>query len=266
MLSDLFSIRNSVEVKDERGYHGVILAVRSKNDESDVLRVFRDYTGMLLREEHMSLCQCNWNIKSDNITNISQSLNIGLDSIVFVDDSIFEIGSVKTILPEVTTVLYQRDPIYGELPCFNIKRCANLQTVRERTSTYKTNILRFEIQKNALSYEDYISSLAMNVEIHKAKECELARIAELTQRTNKCTNGTRYTVDQLKEKFFSLDDELYTVCVSDKFSNLGVVGAVGIKGCIEFRTVNFMAEHRHGLLERLEYLTGRHERRPHSPF
>lgn len=213
-------------------YHGVILALCSKNDESDVLHVFREHTGMILKEEHIAHFICNWNNKPDNIKGISESLNIGLDSIVFVDDSIFEIESVKTILPEVTTVLYQRDSIYDELSCFNLKRCANLQTVRERTSTYKTNILRFELQKNALSYEDYISSLAMNVEIHKAKECELARIAELTQRTNKCTNGTRYTVDQLKEKFFSLDDELYTVCVSDKFSNLGVVGAIEIKGCI----------------------------------
>lgn len=210
-------------------YHGVILAVCSKNDESDVFRVFREHTGMLLKEEHIAYFTCNWNNKPDNIKNISEILNIGLDSIVFVDDSIFEIESVKTILPEVTTVLYQRDSVYDGLSCFNLKHRTDIQVVRARTSTYKTNILRSELQKNASSYEDYISSLAMIIDIHKTTECELARISELTQRTNKCTNGIRYTIDQIKAKISTVDYELYTVCLSDKFSNFGVIGVVGIQ-------------------------------------
>ena len=212
-------------------YHGVILAVCSKNDEADVLRVFREHTGMILKEEHIARFTCNWNNKPDNIKEISESLNIGLDSMVFVDDSVFEIESVKTMLPEVTTILYQRDSVYDGLSCFNLKHCTDLQTVRERTSTYKTNILRAELHKNSSSYEDYISSLEMVVDTHKTTECELARVSELTQRTNKCTNGTRYTIDQIKAKTSSVDYELYTVCLSDKFSNLGVVGVIGIKGC-----------------------------------
>lgn len=211
-------------------YHGVILAVCSKNDESDVLRVFREHTGMILNEEHIAFLKCNWNNKPDNIKDISESLNIGLDSIVFVDDSVFEIESVKTMLPEVTTILYQRDSVYDGLSCFNLKHRTDLQTVRERTSTYKTNILRAELHQNSLSYEDYISSLEMVVDIHKTMECEVARVSELTQRTNKCTNGARFTVDQIKSKISSKDYELYTVCLSDKFSNLGVVGVIGITG------------------------------------
>lgn len=212
-------------------YHGVILAVSSKNDESEVLRVFREHTGMLLKEEHIACFRCNWNNKPDNIRETSECLNIGLDSIVFVDDSVFEIESVKSMLPEVTTVLYKRETIYDELSCFNLKRDSDLQIVRERTSTYKTNILRSELLKNSLSYEDYISSLEMVVDIHRTTEHEWARISELTQRTNKCTNGKRYTIDQIKSKISLVDYELYTVCLSDKFSNLGVVGVIGIKDC-----------------------------------
>jgi FkbH-like protein len=133
------------------------------------------------------------------------------------------------MLPEVTTVLYQRDSVYDELSCFNLKHSTDLQVVQARTSAYKTNILRSELYKNSSSYEDYISSLAMIVDIHKTMKCELARISELTQRTNKCTNGIRYTVDQIKAKISTVGYELYTVCLSDKFSNLGVVGVVGIK-------------------------------------
>lgn len=212
-------------------YHGVILAVCSKNDEPDVLRVFREHTGMILKEEHIASFKCNWDNKPDNITDISENLNIGLDSIVFVDDSSLEIESVKTMLPQVTAILYKRDTIYDELSCFNLKRRTDLKTMNERTITYKTNTLRTKLQNNALSYEDYISSLKMIIDIHRTTEYELARVSELTQRTNKCTNGTRYTVDQIKEKIFSIDYELYTVCLSDKFSNLGVIGVVGIKHC-----------------------------------
>ena len=212
-------------------YHGVILAVCSKNDELDVLRVFREHTGMLLKEEHIAYFTCNWSNKADNIKNIAESLNIGLDSIVFVDDSAFEIESVKIMLPKVTAVLYKRDTIYDELSCFNLKRNTDLKTVNERTITYKTNTLRSELQKKASSYEDYISSLEMIIDIHKTAECELARVSELTQRTNKCTNGIRYTIDQIKAKISTVDYELYTVCLSDKFSDLGVVGVIGIKDC-----------------------------------
>ena len=61
----------------------------SKNDESDILRMFKEHTGMLIKEEHISCFVCNWNNKPDNIKNIAERLNIGLDSIVFVDDSLF---------------------------------------------------------------------------------------------------------------------------------------------------------------------------------
>lgn len=170
-------------------YHGVILTVCSKNDESDILRMFKEHTGMLIKEEHISCFVCNWNNKPDNIKNIAERLNIGLDSIVFVDDSLFEIESVKQILPEVTTVLYQRDSVCAGLSCFNLKYHTDPQTVSERTNTYKTNRLRIELQKNTPSYEDYISSLKMEIDIHRTTEYEFARVSELTQRTNKCTNG-----------------------------------------------------------------------------
>lgn len=236
-------------------YHGVILAVCSKNYESDVFRVFSEHSGMLLKEEHIACFKCNWNNKPDNIRAISENLNIGLDSIVFVDDSVFEIESVKAMLPELTAVLFKRETIYDELSCFNLKRGTDLQTVRERTSTYKTNILRSELHQNSLSYEEYISSLEMVVDIHKTTESELGRVSELTQRTNKCTNGTRYTLEQLKDKI-SLDDyKLYTVCLSDKFCDLGIVGAIGTCGrCVDLFSLSCRALGRNIEMELLLFL------------
>lgn len=89
-------------------YHGVILTVCSKNEEQDVLRVFREHSGMVLKEEQIACFQINWDNKPDNIRKISEELSLGLDSMVFVDDSLFEVEAVREILPEVKSILYDR--------------------------------------------------------------------------------------------------------------------------------------------------------------
>lgn len=210
-------------------YHGVILAICSKNDESDVMRVFREHSCMILKEENIACFKINWNNKADNIKKISDELNIGLDSIVFIDDSEFEINSVRTILPEVTCILYDRDTVYDNLSCFNLKNKVDIDKVNQRNDTYKSNVYREELRKTLVTFDDYIKSLEMNVDIHEAKDIELARISELTQRANKCTNGKRYTVEELKSKIKEENYQLYSVSVSDKFSDLGIVGTIGIE-------------------------------------
>ena len=211
-------------------YHGVILTVCSKNDESDVVQVFREHTGMLLKEEHISCFKCNWEDKARNIRSIAESLNIGLDSMVFVDDSNFEIEAVKSILPTVTTILYHRDTVYRDLSCFNLKINVDNQTIKARTNAYRTNAKREELKNKSSSMDEYLAFLNVRIDIHETIPQELMRIAELTQRTNKCTNGVRYTTERLRNKIDSGDYELYTVCLSDIFSDLGVVGVIGISG------------------------------------
>ena len=210
-------------------YDGVILTVCSKNDELDVLRVFREHSGMILKEEHIVNFQINWGSKSENIRRISEELNIGLNSIVFIDDSQHEINEVNTLLPEVFTVLYNRRTVYNDLSCFSLKQKIDYENIRLRNSTYRTNADRKALRKMFISEDEYLKSLEMNVDIHEAKDCELARIAELTQRTNKCTNGVRYTFDELKTCFEDPNYNLFSVFLSDRFSNLGLVGVIGIK-------------------------------------
>ena len=208
-------------------YHGIIIAICSKNDKSDVLRVFREHDEMILREEHIACFCVNWDNKADNIKAISETLNIGLDSIVFIDDSDFEVQVVKALLPEVTAVKYERDNVYKQLSCFNLKSNIDIEKVQRRNLTYQTNELRRILKSGTSSFEEYLNALEMKVDIHKAVPIELSRIVELTRRTNKCTNGRRYTAQQIKDKL-SNGYELYSVSLSDKFSDLGLVGAIGI--------------------------------------
>lgn len=211
-------------------YHGVILTVCSKNDKEDVLNVFREHSGMLLKQEYISCFLCNWDNKPKNVKTIADTLNIGLKSMVFIDDSKFELEAVNDLLPEVTTVLYDRDTIYKELSCFNLKSNIDVTDINKRTETYKTNIQRENLRKKSSSFEEYLISLDMRLDIHNTRSPELARISELTQRTNRCTNGKRCTIEQMREMLDSYEYTLYTVCMKDKFSDLGIVGVMGTYG------------------------------------
>lgn len=209
-------------------YHGVILAICSKNDESDVLTMFREHNEMVLKEKHISCFCVNWNNKAENIKMIAETLNINFDSMVFVDDSEFEVNTVKSLLPDVLSIQFDCKNIYEQFSCFNLKHSVGLDSVLKRNETYKTNMLRKGLEISSESYEQYLKSLETKVDIHEAREIELSRISELTQRTNKCTNGKRYTVDELKKLFNKDSYKLYSVSVSDRFSDLGIVGAIGI--------------------------------------
>lgn len=210
-------------------YHGVILTVCSKNDVSDIMTMFREHSGMILKEEHIACYRVNWGNKCDNIKQIAEELNISLNSIVFVDDSPIEIETVKALLPEVTAILYERDMVYDKLSCFNLKSNVNILDIEKRNETYRTNSSREILKAQCESYEKYIAALESIIDIHEAKPIEYNRIAELTQRINKCTNGKRYIATQIQEHASRKKVKQYTISVSDRFSDLGLVGAVEVE-------------------------------------
>lgn len=209
--------------------HGVILAVCSKNDEKDVLRAFREHSEMPLKEKHISCFMVNWEDKPSNIEKIAEYLNVGLESIVFVDDSPFEVESVKSLLSEVTVIKFDKYMDYTPFSCFNLNVEYDTKYVEKRTQTYQTNALRNELKDSATNYAKYVKSLNVVVDIHKAISVEFSRIAELTQRTNKCTNGKRYTIEDIKKRAILSNVALYSVLVSDRFSDLGLVGVMEVE-------------------------------------
>lgn len=206
--------------------HGVILAICSKNNEADVKKVFNEHTGMILREQHIACFRINWKDKVDNIIQISEELNIDLGSMVFVDDSEIEIHSVENALPNLKTILFNKYTISEQLTCFNLKNEVDLQNVRYRNQIYKTNHYREEL-RNKVSHQEFQNALDIRIKIHETVPIELKRISELSQRTNKFTNGIRYTHETLREKLYHEGYNLFTVTLSDKFSEFGIVGAIG---------------------------------------
>lgn len=209
--------------------HGVVLAVCSKNDYSDVINVFCKNQNMVLKEENIAIFCVNWGKKSDGIKYISNTLKIDLEQTVFIDDSLFELLEVSTNLPNLQVIHFEQKTIYDDISCLNLKQSYDRESIRYRTQTYQTNAQRSELQKNTNSNDEFLFRLGTVVEIKSSDPNDYSRIAELSQRVNRCTNGKRYTLKALQSNVTGGNFNLYSVYVTDKFSNLGLVGAIGVK-------------------------------------
>jgi FkbH-like protein len=214
---------------------GIMLAICSRNNESDVLEVLENHPDMILREKHFVSMRINWSDKVANLKEIARELNIGLDSLVLLDDSDFEINMVKQMLPQVITIRLPNDPsLYRDL----LNSCGLFDTLtfseedRERSAMYKAEIGRKEAKAKfqATTLEDYYKYLEMEVSIKNADEFSIPRISQLTQRTNQFNLTTRrYSEAQIKELSEAKDSAVRYLHLKDRFGDTGIVGVAILK-------------------------------------
>ena len=213
---------------------GVIIGICSKNNEYDVLEVFRNHRDIFLKEEHIVIKKVNWDDKASNIREIASDLNIGLDSMIFVDDSNFEINLINEKVPEILTI---QVPItlsdYPDILLRNVYTYFNLVLNSDdarKTEMYKQ---QFEREKNKVSFssiEDYLASLEIELTVVKNDKSYIPRIAQLTQKTNQFNLTThRYTESQVE--YFTSDNRhfVYAMFVKDKFGDNGLTGVCIVK-------------------------------------
>lgn len=100
------------------------------------------------------------------------------------------------------------------------------EMIKVRNETYKTNLKREVLRQNSVNYQQFLKNLNTTIEIHKTTELELKRISELSLRTNRCTNGVRYTIEHLTVEYNMSSGNYNSVYVKDKFGDLGLVGAI----------------------------------------
>ena len=210
--------------------HGIILAICSKNDEADVKAVFDDHTAMKLQKEDIAAWSVNWQPKSKQMMNLAEMLQIDLQDMVLVDDSRWEIEEVRASYPQVAGVLF--DPSKGlydickELAAFFLLQPEDQnQQNRLRVQTYADNVKRQVLRRETGSYDAFLEKLQTKVIIQEAAEADLPRISDLSRRANQCTNGIRYTVDELK-RLQEQGGKLQAVFVSDIYRDLGLVGCI----------------------------------------
>jgi FkbH-like protein len=206
---------------------GVILAICSKNNEDDVLEVMRVHPHMQIKQNHLSTWQINWENKASNIKIIAEKLNIGLDSVVFVDDNPYECELVRNDLPDVQVIQLSTNPTKyvdellesGFFDSFNFT-----QEDRQKNNLYRAEEERKTLQKSALNLNEFLNSLNLSIVINTAIENELTRISQLTQKTNQFNLTTkRYTEDDIKKLYKEPNWHLISVKLKDKFSDMGLV-------------------------------------------
>lgn len=208
---------------------GVLLAVCSKNDEAIAKSGFK-HPDSLLRVEHFSSFQANWEPKHESILRIAAELNLGIDSFVFVDDNPAERAIVQAQLPSVAVPDIGNDVsrYISILDSFRyFEPVSILKEDRDRTSQYAANTARSALQESFANYGEYLQSLEMYAEIARFSAVYLDRIAQLTNKTNQFNLTTRrYTRAEIEalasdERYIGLYGRL-----SDRFGDNGLISVV----------------------------------------
>jgi len=208
---------------------GVLIALCSKNNPEDVDLVFSKNKNMILEEKDIVIKKVNWKDKASNIKEISEELNLSLDSFVFVDDSKFEIGLVNKELPEVKTLLvpealddYPASMQSLELDFLNLSFSSE---DKKRTSLYAEEESRKKAKKSYGSIKDYLASLNLKLKIYKQNEVVVSRAAQMTQKTNQFNLTTkRYAEEDIKKFIDDNSTKIYSFELSDKFGDYGITG------------------------------------------
>ena len=214
----------------EASKNGVILTVCSKNNQADIEEVWEKNLFIKLNKNHLSAYRINWQNKAVNIAEIAAELNIGLDSIVFIDDNPAERLMVKQTLPEVTVPDFPDEPYKMEMffrkvmeDHFQIYSLTNED--KNKTRQYKENFNRKLATLAAVDMDSFLADLGMVLKVHEGNDYNLDRIASMTQKTNQFNLTTRrYTSADIKN-FIDKGSLVYCLNVKDKFGDNGITVA-----------------------------------------
>jgi FkbH-like protein len=223
---------------------GIILAINSRNNPGDVDEVFEKNKNMVLKKSHFASIVANWNNKAENLKIIAKELNIGLDSLVFIDDDAMNRDLVKTELPQVFV------PDWNIPPEEYVKRLLDIEAFhsmglteedKERGKMYAAERERKEIVSDSSNLGSYLKTLEVEIDVHLNNSNQIPRLSQLTQKTNQFNLTTeRLTESDVTKKikngamFFSGD-------VKDKFGPYGItVLAIIEKDKKNYKLSNFL--------------------------
>jgi FkbH-like protein len=209
---------------------GIMLAVCSKNDEAKALEPFQKHKAMVLREEDISCFVANWTDKAENLRRIAERLNIGLDAIVFVDDSPFERNLVRELVPEVCVPEMPAAPAdyVPYLESLNLFEAVQFsEEDRKRADFYRANLLREDAQAKFTSIDEYLAGLEMEAIFERFDDAHMPRITQLVQRTNQFNLTTvRHSADELAQFADDPDYFPFYATLEDRFGDNGLISVV----------------------------------------
>jgi FkbH-like protein len=214
------------EFMSARRREGMLLALCSKNNEEDVVETFAAHPEMPLRIEDFAARRVNWESKGGNLAALADELGLGPDSVILVDDNPKECTEAEAGAPEVLALPLPAEP--GEIPEFlkhvwAFDRARVTQEDRERARMYQQNAERTRAERAAGNLEEFLAGLKLEVSIAPMQPWQVARVAQLTRRTNQM-NAT--LVRRSEAEVQTLDAETLVVEVKDRFGSYGLTGVV----------------------------------------
>jgi FkbH-like protein len=216
---------------------GILLAICSKNNEDDALAVLRRHPSMRLKEEHFAGMRVNWQDKAANLRELAAEMNLGLDSLIFIDDNPAERALVRSGLPEVLVPEWPEDPaLYKgallDLAAAHLMKVSITGEDRARTSMYRADGERRTLLESSGGLESYYRSLQMTARIGFADSFTIPRVAQLTQKTNQFNLTTRrYTEAEIRVLSEAPDALVLWLELSDRFAGNGIVGVLILRQC-----------------------------------
>lgn len=211
---------------------GVILAINSKNNYQDVDELFRVNQHMILKPEHFAVKMINWQDKAANMKEIARRLNLGLDSFVYLDDNPSERALVRQELPMVAVPDFPTDPallktFLWEVALDNFNRVSLTKEDIDKGQQYRIRGLSEELRETSTNLEEFLHSLEMRGRVRLLEGRDLARVAQLTQKTNQFNLTTRrYSEPEVLAMHQGEDHHIFTLELEDKFGSHGLVGVL----------------------------------------
>jgi len=212
---------------------GIILAINSKNNVDDALEVIRKHPDIVLKEEHFASMKINWIDKLTNMKEIATELNIGLDSIVFLDDDPVNRDLISMELPQILTVDLGEDPVNFASILMELNDFDLLQITEDdvkRGQMYLEDKNRKYLLESATNLDDFLKQLNIIIEMKNADEFSIPRISQLTLKTNQFNLTTkRYQEEEIRK--FTNDKTMLVGCaqIKDKFGDNGIAGVYVVK-------------------------------------
>jgi FkbH-like protein len=211
---------------------GVLLAVASKNNPDDAYEVFDRHDAMVLSRNDISVFEIHWESKVESIKRVAAKLNIGLDSLVFVDDNPKEIGEVADRLPDVSCVLVPEEladlpGLLAETEFFDFAEVTDED--RRRTEMMAADTIRQQTQEK-MSEAEFQQSLQLHIDVFEAQKQHMARVTQLINKTNQFNLTTiRRTQDEVEALARSSDTLVMGMHIKDKYGDYGLVGVAVLK-------------------------------------
>ena len=209
---------------------GILIAVCSKNTEAIAKEPFTSHPDMVLRLDDIAVFVANWETKVENIREIQSMLNIGMDSMVFIDDNPFEREMVKSAIPEILVPSLPEDPVewLGYLRGLNLFETVSFtEEDQVRTRQYQVELKRESSQQRFGNEQEFLESLDMVSIVGPFDRFSIPRVAQLSQRSNQFNLRTiRYTEEQVLAISNSPEYLTLSFTLGDRFGKYGLISAI----------------------------------------